>query len=120
MDRPVDPDEVQALARESSIVCRQNAKLRAQLAELQAAREQDSSAFRSAMEDRPSSNDLQAARASLAKSEACVSDLEQALAVSEETVSTLQSRIAMLESERGSIASDAATNEKIHREAERE
>ena len=64
MDRPVDPDEVQALARESSIVCRQNAKLRAQLAELQAAREQDSSAFRSAMEDRPSSNDLQAARAS--------------------------------------------------------
>ena len=118
--RPVDPDEIQALARESSLVCRQNAKLRAQLAELQAARDEDTAGFRSAMEGQPSLHELKQARESLANAEARAADLDLALATSEETVSMLQGRVATAEAERDRVSSDTTTNERLHRDAERQ
>ena len=110
-------EEAQALARESSLVCRENAKLRAQLAELQAAREDDSSAFRATIASHPTSHDLAQVDAALTKSEAWQAELEQALALARDAITSLQGRLAAQEA--GQVAQAAEASIK-YSEAERE
>ena len=110
-------EEAQALARESSLVCRENAKLRAQLAELQAAREEDSNAFRTTIASQPTSHDLAQADAALAESKAEQARLEEALALARDTITSLQGRLAAQEVEQVARAAEASIK---HSEAERE
>ena len=113
----MEAEEAQALARESSLVCRENAKLRAQLAELQAAREEDSSSFRATIASHPTSHDLAQADAALTKSEDENAELEQALGLARDAITSLQGRLATQEA--GQVAQAAEASIK-YSEAERE
>ena len=113
----MEAEEAQALARESSLVCRENAKLRAQLAELQAAREEDSSSFRATIASHPTSHDLAQADAALTKSEDENAELEQALGLARDAITSLQGRLATQEA--GQVAQAAEASVK-YSEAERE
>lgn len=116
---PPGAEEAQHLARESSLVCRQNAKLRAQLAELQGQHTEDSEAFRLTLKGRPTAVELEKAQGKSNAAEARAAELERTLQASEERARSLEVRLTEHQQAAAASAQEAHASDADQRGAER-